>query len=90
MANEVQGELKLYVLQETDLNLTDFLIKFSKENIIDAKLQIVLSDGSVHTLHVCDILERMMINSFLIDGKDVIQTEIKATKQETSVAKVAI
>lgn len=75
MAIEVQGEIKLYVLQETELTIKDFLTKFHKDNIIETKLQFVLSDGSIHALHVCDLLEGI-IKSFIVDGEDM-TNEIK-------------
>jgi hypothetical protein len=57
MANEFQGTATLALLHETDMTPEEFLIKFHEDNIIDAKLQITLSDGTVHTLSVCGIVK---------------------------------
>jgi hypothetical protein len=48
MMNEVYGEATLHLIAKTELNEELFNMKFHEENIIDVKVQVTLSDGSVH------------------------------------------
>jgi hypothetical protein len=73
--NEVQVELKLYTLQQTEMDLNEFMNKFNDCNIVDTKLQVTLSDGSIHYAQVYDYLEAV-IKSFLVDGEETIQEDI--------------
>jgi hypothetical protein len=73
--NEVQAELKVYVLGETELGVNDFVRRFHESNIVDSKLQITISDGTVHEFQVCEYLEAV-IKSFSVNGEDVISEEI--------------
>jgi hypothetical protein len=80
--NEVQGVLKVYVLGETEFNLKDFMRKLHDSNIVDSKLQITISDGTVHEFNVCEYLEAT-IQSFIIDGEEVISEEINQKEKVT-------
>jgi hypothetical protein len=93
--NEVQGEAKYQLLYKTDMGVEEFMTKFHEDNIIDMKVQITLSDGSVHMMHVCEILNATVTN-FEIDGEEVITQEEESKKKITklndrnSVIKIAI
>jgi hypothetical protein len=51
--------------------MEEFLMKFHQGNIIDMKLNVTLSDGSLHTFEVCELLEAL-VTSFEVDGEEMI------------------
>jgi predicted PolB exonuclease-like 3'-5' exonuclease len=93
--NEVQGIVKYSLIHKTDFGLEEFVNKFNQENIIDMKVVATLSDGSVHTFQVCELLEALITN-FEVDGEEVITEEPENKKKITklnnrnSVIKLAI
>jgi hypothetical protein len=48
--NEVQGTATLHLIMNTDMDEETFTNKFHEDNIIDVKVQVTLSDGSVHMI----------------------------------------
>lgn len=90
MNNEVQGTVTLNVLQMTNLNVKEFLTKFHEDNIIDTKVLLTLSDGSVHTFHVCEVI-RAIITSFMINDEECVPTENeKASKPVNLLTKISV
>jgi hypothetical protein len=93
--NEVQGIVKYSLIHKTDFGLEEFVNKFSQENIIDMKVVTTLSDGTVHTFQVCELLEALITN-FEVDGEEIITEEPEDKKKITklnnrnSVIKLAI
>lgn len=84
MANTVQGSTTLYFLQETTLSREEYATKFNHENIIDMKLQITLSDGSVHMVSIMEVLDGKVVE-FLED-----EEKEKTTETEKSVIDKAV
>jgi hypothetical protein len=82
--NEVQGIVKVYLLGETEFDLNEFVKKLHHSNVIDSKLVLTISDGTVHELQVCEYLEAI-IKSFTVNGEETINEEID---QKENVAKV--
>jgi hypothetical protein len=48
--NEVQGTATLHLIMNTEMDEEIFTTKFHEDNIIDVKVQVTLSDGSVHMI----------------------------------------
>jgi hypothetical protein len=98
MTNIAQGTAAYHLLYQTDMNMEEFLHKFHEENIIDQKVMVTLSDGSVHTFHVYEYIKGI-ISSFIVDDEETIDDEIdmknvinlkeKVTKLD-SVTKIAL
>lgn len=96
--NEVQGSATFHVLYKTDMNVEEFIHKFHEDNMIDQKLVVTLSDGSVHTFQVYEYIAGI-VNGFLVNGEETIEEDInmknvidlkeKATKLD-SVTKIAL
>jgi hypothetical protein len=80
--NEVQGIVKYSLIHKTDFGLEEFVNKFSQENIIDMKVVTTLSDGTVHTFQVCELLEALITN-FEVDGEEIITEEPEDKKKIT-------
>ena len=92
MTNLVQGEATYHYLYETEMSMKEIMVKYHPDNIIDMKLTIVLSDGSVHNVQLCNLL-KATIDSFVIDGEEVLEEDIKDKKKITEinpVIKIAI
>lgn len=79
MKNFVQGEATYHLVHETDYSMEEFLMKFQKENIIEMKLLTTLSDGSVHTFTVCELL-KAVVTSFEVDGEEIMEDSIEKKK----------
>jgi hypothetical protein len=77
MKNQAQGLVNLYLLKDTTLNEETFNTKFHTENIVTAKLEFVLSDGSIHSVNVMELMDLNWI-SF---QKNEDTNEEEATKQ---------
>lgn len=56
MSFDALGTAELYLTKVTNLKPEQFEVKFHEQNIIDAKLQLTLSDGSVQLIDVMEIL----------------------------------
>jgi hypothetical protein len=94
MRNEVLGTVKYKLIHNTNMSMEEFFTKFHQDNIIDMKVTATLSDGSVHTFHVCELLEAL-ITSFEEDGKEMIgdikeKEKITKLNNRNSVIKLAI
>jgi predicted PolB exonuclease-like 3'-5' exonuclease len=95
MNNVVQGTVKYDLLYKTDMSMEKFMTKFHQDNIIDMKVIATLSDGSVHTFQVCELLEGL-VTSYEVDGEEMITEQIEDKKKITklnnknSVIKIAI
>jgi hypothetical protein len=87
--NEVQAELKLYVLQETDFDVNEYITKFNESNIVNVKLEITLSDGSVHKTSICEMLDGV-IKSFIIDGEEKITKDMNKKERIAKRSDLAI
>jgi hypothetical protein len=57
--NDVYGSVKLALLKGTDLSEESFYETFQKENIIAAEFKLTLSNGSVHTFEVSEVLKML-------------------------------
>lgn len=57
MKNQAQGLATLYLLKDTKMNEETFNTKFHPENIVAANLQFTLSDGTVHTVNVMELMD---------------------------------
>jgi ethanolamine utilization protein EutQ (cupin superfamily) len=79
MKNEVQGKATIEVYYKTTMSVEEFLQKFHKDNIIDQKQIVTLSDGSVHTFQVCDMTDAF-ITSFLVDDEEIVEDVIEMNK----------
>lgn len=92
MSNEVQGQATYHIIHNTEFGAEEFLYKFHPDNIIGIKLHFTLSDGSVHIMDVCEILEAT-VSSFQSDeGEDMTISEIEKEKitKSSPVIKIAI
>lgn len=92
MTNLVQGEATYHYLYETEMNMEEIMVKYHPDNIIDMKLSIMLSDGSVHKVQLCNLL-KATIESFVVDGEEMYEEDIKDKEKITkinSVIKIAI
>jgi hypothetical protein len=90
--NEYQGKVSYHVLYNTDMKMEEFMNKFHQDNIIDMQIQITLSDGSLHTVQVCDLLDAV-VTSYVEDGEEVFNNDIIEKEKITnmgSVIKIAI
>jgi hypothetical protein len=93
--NEVQGIVKYHLIHKTGMNMEEFMTKFHHDNIIDMKVTATLSDGSVHTFQVCELLEALITN-FEVDGEEMVteqeENKKKITKlnSKNSVIKIAM
>lgn len=79
MANEVQGSATFHVVQKTNMSVDEFFHKFHEDNIIDQKLTVTLSDGSVHTFQVCN-MENPIITSFIENDEEMVEEDIQMNK----------
>jgi predicted PolB exonuclease-like 3'-5' exonuclease len=86
MKNLVQGKATYQLLHETGFSLEEFLTKFHQDNIIDMKLNVTLSDRSVHTFEVCELLEAL-VTSFEVDGEEMI-VEDKTAEEKKKITKL--
>lgn len=92
MANLVQGEATYHYLYETEMSTEEIMTKFHPDNIINMNLTIMLSDGSVHNVQLCNLL-KATIDSFIVDGEEMLEEDIKDKKKITEinpVIKIAI
>jgi hypothetical protein len=93
--NEVQGIVTYHLIHNTDFGIEEFTNKFHQDNIIDMKVIATLSDGSVHTFTVCELL-RATVTNFEVDGQEIITEQEENKKKITklnntnSVIKIAI
>lgn len=97
--NEVQGSVTLNLLYKTDMNVEEFLHTFNDDNIIDLKVVVTLSNGSIHTISCAEYVKGI-INSFIVDDEELVEEEIdmknvvelkkKVTKSNDSVTKIAL
>jgi hypothetical protein len=79
MKNEVQGTATLDMLFKTDMSVEEFLHKFHKDNIIDQKVIVTLSDGSTHTFEVYDMVNSI-VTSFIVDDEEMVEEDIPMNK----------
>lgn len=87
--NEVQAELKVYILQQTEMGVNEFITKFNEGNIINMKMEITLSDGSVHQTQLCELLDGV-IKSFIVNGEEQIEEDINKTEKIAKLSDLAI
>lgn len=74
--NEVQGSATFHVLYKTDMNMEEFIHKFHEDNMIDQKVVVTLSDGSVHTFQVYDYISGI-VHSFIENGEEMVEEDFK-------------
>jgi hypothetical protein len=84
--NEVQGVVKYSLIHKTDFGVEEFMNKFNQDNIIDMKVVTTLSDGSVHTFQVCELMEALITN-FEVDGEEIITEQPENKKRITKLNK---
>jgi hypothetical protein len=92
MTNIIQGEASYHYLYETEMSLEEIMAKYHPDNIIDMKLTIMLSDGSIHKVQLCNLL-KATIDSFIVDGEEMLEEDIKDKEKITKmnpVIKIAI
>jgi hypothetical protein len=90
--NEFQGKVEYNLLYKTDMGMEEFMLKFHQDNIIDMKVLATLSDGSVHTFNVCELL-KAVITSFEVNGEEMVFDDVENKEKITkinSVIKIAI
>lgn len=83
MKNTMVGKVTLTVLFDTDMDIEEFLTKFTEDNFVGGKAKFVISDGSEHEMDICNV-EDGIIDSFMIDGEETVEDQIVVKKQEVT------
>lgn len=72
MKKVIEGVAEVFLTTETSMSVEEFMNKFHPENIIDQKLQLTLSDGSVHMIDIPYFMK--LIWETVEDNKKAIET----------------
>lgn len=86
MKNQMQGNITVHILFDTDFSVEEFLVKFHEDNVVGGKLKLIISDGSTHVMDVCRI-EKEIVTNFFIDGEEL-EYKKEVTELENPVTKI--